>query len=388
MVTVESGAGHPNRGVLLFSADAAYRLLAYTHQHAAFRLGDGGVLPPYRAQFEITYRCNSFCRHCCKQHRPERLDDLPRELLTAHDWIALAHSLPRFTLITLTGGEPLMHPGFAEIIAGISRSRVMNLLTNATLLDEEMIDLLLRARVVLLGVPIYGVAERHNAVVCAPNRYEMAVDNLRRLRSRQRARGQRRPLLDLKTIVTADNLSEVDHLLELAAELDADYLTFSLGYDNPVMLNPFLKPDLSHHDFQRLHPFGPTDKTVRREFARVFRRLLEQGDAGRTRFRFYPSFPSPDLAEAFFLEPERFTGRMLPCTCPWGTIVVNPEGQAFPCLSVAVGSVRERSWRAVWRGPAFRDFRRTIRAAGALPACWGCCYVSIDFSSFARGEHD
>ncbi len=365
----------------MLSADLAYRVLSAAHQHAAFGLGDGGVLPPYRAQFEITYRCNSFCRHCCKQHRPENLARLPRDVMTAADWVALARSLPPFTLITLTGGEPLCHPGFADIVTGIGRSRIMNLLSNATLLDANMIDLLLAARVVLVGVPLYGPPDHHNALVGAPQRYEMAVDNLRQLQSRRRSSDRRAPLLDLKTIVTAENIGAVDQLIALAGELEADYLTFSLGYDNPVMLNPFLKPDLSHPDFERRYPFGPADAATQRDFARVFRRLLERRGAGRTRFRFYPPFPSPESAERFFLEPDAFAGRMKRCLCPWGTIVVNPEGRVFPCLSVDVGSVRETPWQQVWHGPAFRAFRRTIRARGTLPSCWGCCYVDTDFSA-------
>ena len=361
------------------SADRAYRLLSSAYQRAAFAFGNGGLLPPYRAQFEITYRCNSFCRHCCKQHTPEDFERLPPDTLTARDWIALAQSLPRFTLITITGGEPMVQPGFAEIVEGISRTHTVNLLSNATLMNDEIVDLLLRVRIVLLGTPIYGTPERHNAIVRAAGHYELTVDNLRRLQSRREAAAVRRPMLDLKTIIDENNLGDVDHLIDLARSLRADFLTFSLGYNNPAMLNPFLKPDLSHPDFQRLHPFGPSEPAARREFAKVFRRLVAQRGAGSTHFRFYPHFPNADLAEKFFLSPDDFAGRLKSCMCPWGTIVVNPEGKVFPCLSVEVGSVCDAPWQRSWRGAKFRDFRRTIRERGTLPACWGCCYIAIDY---------
>ena len=363
------------------SADFWHRFLTSTHQRAAYRLGDGGRLAPHRAQFEITYRCNSFCRHCCKKHTPENVNKLPPDGLTARDWTALARSLPPYTLITITGGEPLCHPEFADIVAGIGGRRAVNLLTNATLLTDEIIELLMRRRVVLLGVPIYGSAARHDAFVRMPNRYQAAVDGLERLVARRRANAARWPLLDLKTVVHAGNIDDMNHVVDLAARLGADFLTFSLGYDNPVMLNPFLKPDLSHPDFRRRHPFGPVDLAMRREFAGLFSHLLRRGRAGATKFRFYPPFPSAEMAEKFFLAPEKYAGRLQRCTGPWGNLVVNPEGDVFPCLSVRVGSVRGSSWRAAWQGPAFRDFRRAIREHGTMPACWGCCYVAPDFSA-------
>ncbi|NLH48319.1 MAG: radical SAM protein [Myxococcales bacterium] len=372
----------------MLSADVWYRGLTSWHEGAAFLLGDSGFLAPYRAQFEITYRCNSFCRHCCKKHTPQGAKDLPPDGLNAADWIALAHSLPPYTLITITGGEPLLYPEFERLLDGIARRRVVNLLTNATLLTDELIDRILRRRVVLIGAPIYGTPERHDAFVRAPRHYEMAVENLRRLRARQRATGKRRPLLDLKVVVHEGNLDEVDHFVALATELDADFLTFSLAYDNPVMLSPFLKPDLSPPEFRQQHPFGPRDPAARREFAAVFSRLRQQRGSGRTRFRFYPPFPSAESAAQFFLSPADGPGCMRRCRGPWGNLVINPAGDVFPCLSVKVGSVRDSSWREIWRGAAFRDFRRAIRAAGTLPACWGCCYVAVDFPASSRSDHD
>jgi MoaA/NifB/PqqE/SkfB family radical SAM enzyme len=372
----------------LFSADVWYRVLTSVHEGAAFLLGDTGFFAPHRAQFEITYRCNSFCLHCCKKHTPEGAKDLPPDGLSAGDWIELAHSLPPYTLITITGGEPLFHPEFDRIIDGIASRRVVNLLTNATLLTDERIDLLLRRRVVLIGTPIYGTPERHNAFVRAPRHYEMTVENLRRLRARQKAKGTRRPLLDLKVVVHEGNLDEVDHLIALAADLDADFLTFSLGYDTPVILNPFLKTDLSHPDFHQRHPFGPRDPAVRQAFAAVFARLRRQRGIGRTRFRFYPPFPSAESVERFFLSPADCPGRLHRCTAPWGNVVINPAGDIFPCLSVNVGSMRTSSWREAWKGQAFRHFRQTIRQNSTLPSCWGCCYLIADFPAATRKSHD
>ncbi len=363
------------------SADFWHRFLTSTYERAGRRLGDRGRLWPHRAQFEITYRCNSFCRHCCKKHTPEGADKLPPDVLTAGDWVRIARSLPPYTLITITGGEPLCHPEFEGIIAGVAGRRVVNLLTNASLLTDDVIDSLLRFRVVLLGVPIYGTEARHDAFARAPGRWQATVDNLGRLLAKRRARAARWPLLDLKTVVHEGNVDEMGRIVELAVKLGADFLTFSLSYDNPVMLNPFLKSDLSHPDFHRLHPFGPVDFAARREFAALFASLLRQKKAGATQFRFYPPFPSPEKAAQFFLTPEKYVGRMQRCAGPWGNIVINPEGDVFPCLSLCVGSVREASWKAAWRGPAFREFRRTIRAHGAMPACWGCCYVATDFST-------
>ncbi len=72
-------------------------------------------------EIDITYTCNLACHNCNRSVglAPESRDLKTDELESAVDeWIVLDH---RWDRIRLLGGEPTLHPRFAEIVAIISR---------------------------------------------------------------------------------------------------------------------------------------------------------------------------------------------------------------------------------------------------------------------------
>ncbi|MDP8256668.1 MAG: radical SAM protein [Candidatus Alcyoniella australis] len=359
-------------------------MLRRSYGRLARLAGDGGLLPPYRMQFELTYRCNQRCSHCFQR----RIADdegrrLPAGELPAHEWIGLAQQVPAFTLITLTGGEPLAHPEFFRILEGVGAIRRVNLLSNALLLDDRLIDLCLRTHTLLIGSALMGDREIHDRITCVPGSYDASIQRLDALQRAKRKVGRRYPLLDIKMTVTAENFGCVETIISQAVKLDADFVTFSLEYDNPVKMNPFLTQTLDDPSYEKVHYFGPLeDRGLRAEFAKLFSSLVRRGSAGRTRFRFYPAFRDPELTEDYFLNAERYYGKMLPCFDPWGCLIITPQGRVYPCLSYEVGSVIDSSLKQVWRSERFARFRALIRERGTLPACWGCCYVDPDLSAF------
>lgn len=91
----------------------------------------------YIAAF-LTLRCNLHCSYCINRH-----GDLhrPDTLLSAADWVrGLNRIRTRPDLpVTLQGGEPSLHPGFYDIIDGISSEINIDLLTNLSFdVDEFM----------------------------------------------------------------------------------------------------------------------------------------------------------------------------------------------------------------------------------------------------------
>lgn len=356
---------------------------AYGALHAA--LGNDGPLPPYRVQFEITYKCDQDCPHCCKLNYYDPASEAKGKRMSADEWIALARSLPAHTLITITGGEPMIHPKFREILEGVASARHTNLLTHSAHMNDDIIDLIMRTRVILIGSALYGGPEAHDRFVAKEGAFERTVGNLRRLRERRDRLGRRRPIIDLKTVIEDHNAGSVDFLIEEAKRLKADYLTFSLAYDNPVMLTTHLRDDLDDPEFRRRHPWGPTAPESRRELSKVFERLVTMGRAGDTRFRFYPQFPNAEMTRDFFLSDDPNWPRLRTCRNPWGNFAVNPVGDVFPCLNYRCGNVKDgKPWKDAWRGREFTEFREVIDRDGTLPSCWGCCYIGVDFAKNGR----
>ena len=84
----------------------------------------------------LTGRCNLECRHCYMDGSPRRRDRLPIDWVL--DAIRTAPALGIGSLF-LTGGEPLLHPNFAEVAeaAGAVTGLATTVCTNATLIRQR-----------------------------------------------------------------------------------------------------------------------------------------------------------------------------------------------------------------------------------------------------------
>lgn len=127
---------------------------------------------------ELTERCNNNCMHCCINLPEFDEQARSRELTTDElkDILTEAASLGCLK-VRLTGGEPLLRPDFAELYLFIKKLGIKVLLfTNATLIDEELIQLLKKYPPgELIEVTVYGMTKRsYEAVSRAKGTFEKA----------------------------------------------------------------------------------------------------------------------------------------------------------------------------------------------------------------------
>ena len=86
---------------------------------------------------ELTDACNMSCLHCGSRCSQKNADFLPvNSIYSLLDTVA-EHYPPENILICLTGGEPLLHPGFFDIVSYIQKKGFpWGMTTNATLIDD------------------------------------------------------------------------------------------------------------------------------------------------------------------------------------------------------------------------------------------------------------
>lgn len=91
-------------------------------------------------QFSITGRCNYKCKHCFMSAPHAKYDEMSLE-----DCIKVINKLNECGIrnIQITGGEPLAHPKFKEIIKELSKQGIhlTTLYTNGLLLKQDIYDL-------------------------------------------------------------------------------------------------------------------------------------------------------------------------------------------------------------------------------------------------------
>ncbi len=118
----------------------------------------GGGRYPFSATFELTSRCNLNCAHCYINQPANDPAVRQRELTTAQVKQVIDEMVAAGVLfLTLTGGEPLLRPDFAEIYTyALRKGLLVTLFTNGTLLSDELLRLLTDMRPFNVEISIYG----------------------------------------------------------------------------------------------------------------------------------------------------------------------------------------------------------------------------------------
>src|SRR6478752_5058546 len=113
-----------------------------------------GLYGPFLAQLVVVRRCNLSCTYC--NEFDEESEPVPTEVLKAR--IDKLKALGTFSL-EFTGGEPMLHPDMAELIA-YARSKSFHkvmMISNAYLLNEKKVKRLNDAGLMEMQVSVDGV---------------------------------------------------------------------------------------------------------------------------------------------------------------------------------------------------------------------------------------
>jgi len=135
---------------------------------------------PLVLMLEPLFRCNLACAGCGKIQYPAHI--LKRELTPEECFRAVDEC--GAPMVSIPGGEPLMHPQIGEIVEGlVKRKKYIYLCTNALLLKEK-IHLFKPSKYLTFSVHMDGQREHHDFSVCREGGYEIAVEGIREALSR------------------------------------------------------------------------------------------------------------------------------------------------------------------------------------------------------------
>jgi hopanoid biosynthesis associated radical SAM protein HpnH len=130
---------------------------------------------PLVLMLEPLFRCNLACAGCGKIQYPAHIlkkDLSPEDCFKAVDECGTP-------MVSIPGGEPLMHPQIAEIVEGlVARKKYIYLCTNALLLKEKL-HLFKPSKYLSFSVHVDGQKEHHDFSVCREGGYELALDGIR-----------------------------------------------------------------------------------------------------------------------------------------------------------------------------------------------------------------
>jgi hopanoid biosynthesis associated radical SAM protein HpnH len=250
---------------------------------------------PLVLMLEPLFRCNLACAGCGKIQYPAHI--LKKNLTPQQCFNAVEEC--GAPMVSIPGGEPLMHPQIKEIVQGlVARRKYVYLCTNALLLKQKL-DEFTPSKYLTFSVHMDGQQEQHDFAVCREGTYEIAVEGIRQAVKR----GFR--VTTNTTLFDGTDAKAVRAFFDEMMELGVEGMMLSPGYSYDKA------PDQKHF-------------LGKRKTRDLFRKILSNR---KKAWRFNQS---PMFLE-FLMGKRHYT-----CT-PWGMPTYNIFGWQKPCYLLQDG---------------------------------------------------
>jgi hopanoid biosynthesis associated radical SAM protein HpnH len=176
---------------------------------------------PLIVELEPLFACNLACNGCGKIQHPT---EILRQRLTVEQAVAAVEECGA-PMVSIAGGEPLLHPQIAEMTqALLDKGRFVYLCTNALLLERKLEKFTPHPRFAWV-VHIDGLRERHDESVSREGTFDKAVAAIKK------AKELGFTVNTNTTFFTNDSPRTVREVLDfLNDELEVDQMMISPGY--------------------------------------------------------------------------------------------------------------------------------------------------------------
>lgn len=175
---------------------------------------------PLVLMLEPLYQCNLACAGCGKINYSQEI--LAKRMSIEEALHAVDES--DAPMVSLAGGEPLIHKDLPEIVQGIiSRKKYIYLCTNALLLKKRIHEFT-PSPYLTFSIHLDGNRERHDASVCREGVYDKAIEAI------QLAKTHGHRVSINCTLFNSEKAEEVANFFDTATALGVDQITLSPGY--------------------------------------------------------------------------------------------------------------------------------------------------------------
>lgn len=175
---------------------------------------------PLVLMLEPLFRCNLACSGCGKIQHPV---EILRQHLTPEQCFAAVEECGA-PVVSIPGGEPLMHPQIAEIVQGlIDRKKFIYLCTNGLLLEKSL-DKFKPSPYFSFTVHLDGLREHHDKCVDRQGVFDTATNAIRAAK----AKGFR--VTTNTTVFEGTDPQEMHNFFDFLKTLGIDGMVISPGY--------------------------------------------------------------------------------------------------------------------------------------------------------------
>ncbi len=354
-----------------------YRKIGELYSKIPMTFFNGYAFPPLRIAFILTHRCNLKCEMCFVWKHSNPAEEKKKELST-QEIINLIDQTPFYSVLTFTGGEPLVRNDIRQILEYSIAKRRVHLVTNGTLADDSLTEFLIdnaadnfwNKGLLSLGVSLEGPAEIHDRAVQVQGARDKTVAFIKKASELKRKRGKKFPIIDLKVVMSRFNFDYLTDLFRTAEESGADLISYQIENSQSSSYGvPLGGPNAHAHLPPKIEEVSPE---------KVKSALIELKSAAvdsKVSIRFNPEMPIERMADRY---QNRFRSEYFYCDTAWTVLHIGPFGHVYPCFTYSMGDVRKSSLNTIWNGEKYRKFRRMLKKERIFPGCAGCCVMKCN----------
>lgn len=188
--------------------------------------GEIGKFFPKDITFELTNKCNYRCPFCYKNAKSEGIF-IKEEIIDGFIEVLKG----RLESILLTGGEPLLHPNFKEILTKLSSMAEVRIVSNGSLFHELSMDIV--SKLYSLQLSLYGTSRAEYKMVTGN---ENGLEDIRK--SLELAKVCHVPTR-LSVVLNEKTIKDIEKYVITAIELGAENLNLDTAYLFGRELNMF-----------------------------------------------------------------------------------------------------------------------------------------------------
>jgi MoaA/NifB/PqqE/SkfB family radical SAM enzyme len=270
---------------------------------------------------------------------------------------------PGKPVMSLTGGEPLLHQQIFEFIKELkSRGFYCTLTTNGWLLEAKAVQLC-KSNLDLLVVSIDGERQTHDRIRSSGS-YEKAVNGIQEL-----LKQHDRPVVGISTVINDLNSKALENTYILAQNLGVDILNFNHLW---IQTEKMIK---AQDEVTDLHETGQVlwdVSTQSIDSDRIFKAIRSMHKK-KHNFLLH-AYPEMNREETgiYYNQPEELV-KFGYSRCAWQVTRIYPDGEVGICREYHAGNVNDQPLREIWNNQKYRNFRKYLARNGTCPICSRCC---------------
>ncbi len=288
---------------------------------------------PTAISVEPTTACNLRCPEC-----PSGIRSFTRPTgnLSSHTFNRVLDDLSDYLtyLIFYFQGEPFIHPKFSEMVAAASKRNIFTATsTNGHFLTEENCEKILDAGLDQIIISIDGTSQEVYESYRKEGNLEKVLAGAERLVSMKKRKKAKRPHTIFQFLVVKPNESQIPDVYALAKKMGIDEVRLKTAQIYDYEDGSDLIPEQEKYSRYKLGKDG---------------KYHIKGNVENH------------------------------CWKMWHSCVITWDGKVVPCCfdkdaHYVLGNIQEKSFREIWEGPAYQNFRQQLlRSRSEIEMCKNC----------------